>query len=71
VNRNRKETNEKTKIKYYWNYHVYPSSILSRLFLGKQKWQTTFFKGREDDETMPMTSTFTNSSKSMQGESYT
>jgi hypothetical protein len=38
---------------------VYPPSILSRLFLGKQKSWTTFLKGKEDDETVPRQSTFT------------
>jgi len=63
VNMNHKETNEQTKIKDYWNYHVHPPSVLPRLFSGKQKSWTTFLKGREDDETVPRTSTLTNSSK--------
>ena len=37
VNMSRNGTNEQNKINDYWNYHVQPPSILSRLFLGKQK----------------------------------
>jgi len=45
VNMNHKGTNEQ-KIKDYWNCHVHPPSVLSRLFLGKQKLWMTFLKGR-------------------------
>ena len=34
------------------------TSILSKLFSGKQKSWTTFLEGREDDETIPGQSTF-------------
>jgi len=36
------------------------TSILSKLFSGKQKSWTTFLDGREDDETIPRQSTFKN-----------
>jgi len=63
MNMNHEGTNEQNKIKDYWNYHVHPSSVLSSMFLGKQKLGTTFLKGREDDETIPRQSTFTICSK--------
>jgi len=42
MNMNHEGTNEQNKIKDYWNYHVHPSSVLSSMFLGKQKLGTTF-----------------------------
>ena len=36
---------------------------MSRLFLGKQKSGTTLLQGREDDETVPRTSTLIDRSK--------
>jgi len=63
MNVNHKGTNDQNKTKYYWNCQIHPPSFLSQLFSGKQKSWMTFLKGREDDETVPRTSTLTDSSK--------
>ena len=42
---------------------MHPLSIFFRLFLGEQKPKMAFLKVREDDMTMPRTSTFTLNSK--------
>jgi hypothetical protein len=63
MNINYKETNKQNEIKDYWNYYVHPPSVLSRLFLGKQKPCMSFLKDREDDETVTRQSMFTICSK--------
>ena len=62
-NMNYKKKNEQDEIKCYKNNHIHPPSILSRLISDEQNLRTTFLEGREDDKTIPRTSTFTLNSK--------
>jgi hypothetical protein len=59
VHMNNKEGKEQSSISDHSNWHIHPSSSLSKLISGEQKLRTTFLEGREDDKTILRTSTFT------------
>jgi len=63
VHMNCEERNEQSSISDHSNWHMHPLSIFFWLFLGEQKLKMAFLKVREDDMTIPRTSTFTLNSK--------
>jgi len=63
VHMNCEEGNEQSSISDHSNWHLDPLSIFFRLFSGEQKPKMAFLEVREDDMTMPRTSTFTLNSK--------
>ena len=58
VHMNYEECNKQSSISDLSNWHIHPPSSLFKLISGEQKSRMTFLEVREDDMTMPRTSTF-------------